>query len=192
MKGDPQSVEKINDSLEGIGRINNLIKNVLNFARPTTPKFKHDYLQRVLEDTVDIMEPQLKRRKIGISVDLPPGIPAIAFDENQIRQVFVNLLLNAMEAMPQGGTIKITGSMDGYGPGKTGLFRLVISDSGSGIGREFLPKIFDPFFTTKPEGTGLGLSIVHKILEQHKAMVEVESSNGMGTVFTLTFPMDES
>jgi len=190
IKEDPESTEKISDSLEGIRRINNLIKSVLNFARPTVPMFKRDYLQRVLKDTVGIMEAQLKRKKIGVTMDLPAAVPEIAFDENQIRQVFVNLLLNAMGAMPDGGTIKITGSMDSYEPGKAGLFRLVIADNGSGITQEHLPKIFDPFFTTKPEGTGLGLSIVHKILEQHKAIVEVESSDCGGAVFTLTFPMN--
>ena len=123
-------------------------------------------------------------------MDLPLAVPAIVFDEHQIRQVFVNLLLNAMEGMPDGGTIKITGSMDNYEPGKADLFRLVISDNGSGIRQDLLPKIFDPFFTTKPEGTGLGLSIAHKILEQHKAIIEVESSEIGGAVFTLTFPMN--
>jgi two-component system, NtrC family, sensor kinase len=190
VKEDPESTEKVIDSLEGIRRINNLIKSVLNFARPTVPMFKRDYLQRVVKDTVGIMEAQLKREKIRVIMDLPAAVPEIAFDENQIRQVFVNLLLNAMGAMPDGGTIKITGSMDNYEPGKAGLFHLVIADNGSGIPQDHLPKIFDPFFTTKPEGTGLGLSIVHKILEQHKAIVEVESSNSGGTVFTLTFPMN--
>ena len=186
----PESIEKIADSLEGIGRINNLIKGVLNFARPAEPKFKQDHLQRVLKDTVSIMKSQLKRKKIRVTMDLPAAVPVIAFDENQIRQVFVNLLLNAMAAMPEGGIIKITGSMDNYEPGKAGLFRLVIADDGSGIRQDILPRIFDPFFTTKPEGTGLGLSIVHKILEQHKATVEVESSDNRGTVFTLTFPLN--
>jgi PAS domain S-box-containing protein len=187
---DPESIEKISDSLEGIGRINNLIKSVLSFARPAAPKFKRDYLQRVFKDTVSIMESQLKRKKIRVTMDLPAAVPAISFDENQIRQVFVNLLLNAVEGMPDGGTIKITGSIDDYEPGKPGLFRLVISDNGVGIRHDLLPKIFDPFFTTKPEGTGLGLSIVHKILEQHKAIIEVESSEGGGAAFTLTFPMN--
>ncbi|MGA2403187.1 MAG: GAF domain-containing protein [Syntrophobacteraceae bacterium] len=190
IKEDPESIEKISDSLEGIRRINNLIKSVLNFARPTVPMFKRDYLQRVLKDTVGIMEAQFKRKKIRVTMDLPPAVPEIAFDENQIRQVFVNILLNAMEGMPDGGTIKITGAMDNYEPGKAGLFRLVISDNGSGIRQDLLPKIFDPFFTTKPEGTGLGLSIAYKILEQHNAAVEVESTDGVGTVFTLTFPMN--
>jgi PAS domain S-box-containing protein len=190
IKEDPESIEKISDSLEGIGRINNLVRNVLNFARPTVPKFKRDYLQRVLKLTVNIMESQLKRKKIGVTMHLPAAIPAISFDENQIRQVFVNLLLNATEAMSEGGIIKITGSMDNYEPGKPCLFRLVISDNGTGIRQDLLPRIFDPFFTTKPEGTGLGLSIVYKILEQHKAIIEVESPDGGGAVFTLTFPIN--
>lgn len=190
MQKDPESTEKIGDSLEGINRINSLIKNVLNFARPTAPKFKHDYLERVLIDTINIMDIRLKKKKISVSLDLPLTTPPVAFDENQMRQVFVNLLLNAIDAMPQGGTIEISGSMGDHGLDKAGLFRLVISDNGNGMRQEFLRKIFDPFFTTKPEGTGLGLSIVHKILEQHRVLVEVGSSIGVGTVFKLTFPTE--
>jgi signal transduction histidine kinase len=136
------------------------------------------------------MESQLKREKIRVTIDLSAAAPAIDFDENQIRRVLVNLLLNAKEAMPESGIIKIAGSMDNHGPAKAGLFRLVISDNGSGIRQDVLPKIFDPFFTTKSDGTGLGLSIVNKILEQQKATVEVESSDSEGTVFTLTFPLN--
>jgi PAS domain S-box-containing protein len=190
MDRDPESLEKISDSLEGIVRINRLIKSVLNFARPTMPRFKRDYVERVLSETVDVVKSHLKSKKISLLVDIPPTSPPVSFDEDQIRQVFLNLLLNAMEAMPDGGEIKITGSMDGNASGKNALFRLIISDNGIGIRQEVLPKIFDPFFTTKPEGTGLGLSIVHKILEQHRAIVEVESSIGVGTVFKLTFPVD--
>jgi two-component system NtrC family sensor kinase len=190
MDREPESLEKISDSLEGIVRIDKLIRSVLNFARPTMPRFKKDSVQRVLRETVDVMKLHLKRKKISVSVDIAPTVPPISFDEDQIRQVFLNLLSNAMEAMPDGGKIKITGSMNGNASGKNGLFRLIISDNGIGIRREVVPKIFDPFFTTKPEGTGLGLSIVHKILEQHRAIVEVESFIGVGTVFKLTFPVD--
>lgn len=190
MKPDPQSMEKINDSLEGIGRINNLVKSILSFARPAAPKFRRDSLHRVLKDTIGILESQIKRRKIELSMELPPDDPEISFDENQVRQVFLNLLLNAGDAMPNGGNIRITGSLDANAASRPALFRLLFSDNGCGIPPEFLPKIFDPFFTTKPEGTGLGLSIVHKILEQHGGLVEVESSVGVGTVFKLTFPVE--
>jgi two-component system, NtrC family, sensor kinase len=188
LKADPESTEKISDSLEGIVRINGLIKNVLNFARPTPPHFKWDFLQRVIKETLSIMASQLKRQKIRVIKKLPVAGPAIFFDENQMRQVFVNLLVNAMEAMPDGGTIKITGSVETNGS-RLGLFRLIISDNGSGIPEDILSKIFDPFFTTKPEGTGLGLSILHQILEQHRAIIQVESSVGKGAVFTLSFPI---
>ena len=188
LKADPESTEKISDSLEGIVRINGLIKNVLNFARPTPPNFKWDFLQRVIKETLSIMASQLKRQKIRVIKKLPVAGPAIFFDENQMRQVFVNLLVNAMEAMPDGGTIKITGSVETNGS-RLGLFRLIISDNGSGIPEDILSKIFDPFFTTKPEGTGLGLSILHQILEQHRAIIQVESSVGKGAVFTLSFPI---
>ena len=186
LKGDPESNEKISDSLEGIVRINGLIKNVLNFARPTPPHFRWDYLQRVLKETLSIMASQLKRQRIRVIKKLSVARSRIFFDDNQMRQVFINLLLNAMEAMPDGGTIRITGSVETNGS-RPRRFRLIIADDGTGIPQDILSKIFDPFFTTKPEGTGLGLSIVHQILEQHRAIIQGESSKGKGRDLYIVF-----
>ncbi|MCX7817455.1 MAG: ATP-binding protein [Syntrophales bacterium] len=191
--GDSQVLELINDSLRGIERINRLVKNVLDFARPAAPQSRRSYIDNIIKETVHVLEPQCANRGIQVEVDLPVSIPAMVFDEDQIRQVLLNILINAVESMPSdGGKITISGSVENQG-GKHGKkFRLVIIDNGSGIRREHLPKIFDPFFTTKPDGTGLGLSIVHKILEQHNATIEVESAVGRGTKFTLIFPMEAS
>ena len=116
----------------------------------------------------------------------------MVIDAHRIHQVFVNLLLNGMEAMPRGGRIDIVGRViKGHGKSNDQAV-LQFTDHGMGISEENLGKIFFPFFTTKTEGTGLGLSIVHKILEQHNASVEVESEEGKGTTFTLKFPMKRS
>lgn len=191
ISNDEEAMELLNDSLKGIGRINSLVKNVLDFARPAIPQSKKYYIQRVIIETVRILELQFKKKKIKVTVDLPDSLPAMVFDKTQIRQVFINILMNAVESMKSdGGEIKIVGGASQHGQGGSNQFRLFIIDNGSGIPREHLPKIFDPFFTTKPDGTGLGLSIVHKILEQHNAMIEVESIEGKGTKFMLTFPME--
>jgi len=107
--------------------------------------------------------------------------------------VFINLLLNAAEAMPRGGIIKVAGRMEKYAY-RRGVNPLLVAieDSGIGIPQENLKRIFDPFFTTKEEGTGLGLSIVHRILEQHKATIEVKSKENQGTIFYLRFPVKKS
>ena len=103
----------------------------------------------------------------------------------------MNILLNAMQAMPQGGTVRVESRVEAEAKKQHRRLSISFSDSGTGIAKEDLPRIFDPFFTTKPEGTGLGLSIAHKILEQHRAVIECKSRLGQGTTFTLRFPIDE-
>ncbi|HPC01967.1 MAG TPA: ATP-binding protein [Syntrophales bacterium] len=190
MAWDEQAMELINDSLRGIERINSLVKNILDFARPAVPQSQKCYIRDVIMETVRILEPQCTDKNIKVTVDLPDSIPPMVFDKNQIRQVLLNIVINGVESMSDGGEIRITGAVNSSGHKKGGKFRLAIMDNGGGIRRDHLPKIFDPFFTTKPDGTGLGLSIVHKILEQHNAAIEVESVEGKGTKFVLTFPME--
>ena len=124
-----------------------------------------------------------------ISLNLPDMLPDIVLDAHQIHQVLVNLLLNSIEAMPDGGRIDL--SIRHERANEHHMERLVLycTDHGSGISRTNLARIFNPFFTTKAEGTGLGLSIVHKILEQHQASVDVMSHEGSGTTFMIYFPV---
>ena len=184
---DDNSREIIEDTQEGIDRIRILVKGMLDFAKPSQPSLKSDSIVRVLKGAITLMDSQLRKKKIDITLDLYDEIPEVVIDAYQIHQVFVNLLLNGMEAMPTGGRIDITGwVVKGHGKAcDQALFQ--IKDNGIGIPRENLNKIFNPFFTTKTEGTGLGLSIVHKILEQHNAMVEVLSEEGKGTTFLIKF-----
>ena len=179
----------IDDTLEGIDRIKTLVKGMLDFAKPSLPCLKSDSILRVLKDSIALIDSQLKKKGIDVIVDLNENFPEVIFDSHQIQQVFVNLLLNGMEAMPEGGVISITSRME-KAPGKQGDHVVLhCTDAGTGISRENLSKIFNPFFTTKPEGTGLGLAIVYKIMEQHNGSVDVVSEEGKGTTFILRFPI---
>ena len=178
----------VSDTLEGIDRIKSLVKGMLNFARPSTPALKRDSIARVLRNSISLLDSQLRKKRIEVKLDLAEDLPEVVFDEHQIQQVFVNLLLNGLEAMSDGGSIKIKSTI-GKDHKKRRQLALHIMDTGGGIPPFNLSKIFDPFFTTKPEGTGLGLSIVHKILEQHHAAIDVVSEENRGTTFILSFPI---
>jgi signal transduction histidine kinase len=179
----------IDDTQEGIDRIRILVKGMLDFAKPSRPSLKSDYISRVLKDSIALMDSQLKKNGVAVAVHMQDPFPEVIFDAHQIQQVFVNLLLNGMEAMAEGGTISIKSLIEQDAKKKGGYVLLHFTDHGVGISPENLSRIFDPFFTTKPDGTGLGLPIVHKILEQHNASVEVRSEEGKGTTFILKFPI---
>ena len=180
----------IKDTQEGIDRIRTLVKGMLDFAKPTLPCLKRDALSRVVQESIALMDSQLKEKKVEVLCALQDNLPEVILDAHQIQQVFVNLLLNGMEAMPEGGRIRITGHIEKGPKKRCDHVVLHVTDQGTGIARDHLPRIFNPFFTTKAEGTGLGLSIVHKILEQHNAGVDVCSEKNGGTTFILRFPTE--
>lgn len=179
----------IADTQVGIDRIRTLVKGMLDFAKPSLPSLKSDSLLRVVQGSIGLMDSQLKENKVEVRCELPDSLPEVILDAHQIQQVLVNLLLNSMEAMPEGGTIHITGRVIKGAKKRCEQVVLQVIDQGQGIARDDLSRIFNPFFTTKAEGTGLGLSIVHKILEQHHATVDVVSYTNRGTTFTLKFPV---
>ncbi len=185
---DDASKNIVSDTLEGIDRIKSLVKGMLDFAKPSTPALKKDSIARVLRNSISLLDSQLKKKRIEVKLDLAEDLPEVVFDEHQIQQVFVNLLLNGLEAMSDGGSIRIKSTI-GKDQKKRRQLALHIMDTGGGIPPFNLSKIFDPFFTTKPEGTGLGLSIVHKILDQHHAAIDVVSEANRGTTFILSFPL---
>jgi PAS domain S-box-containing protein len=152
----------VSDTLEGIDRIKSLVKGML--------------------------DSQLRKKRIEVKLDQAEDLPEIVFDEHQIQQVLVNLLLNGLEATSEGGGIRIKSAIGQDQKKRCQHLALHIMDTGCGIPPANLSKIFDPFFTTKSEGTGLGLSIVHKILDQHHASIDVVSEENRGTTFILRFP----
>jgi PAS domain S-box-containing protein len=178
----------LDDTQEGIDRIRSLVKGMLDFAKPSLPSLKSDSLLRVVRGAVGLMDSQLKEKKVEVVCDIQDHLPQVVLDAHQIQQVLVNLLLNGMEAMPEGGVIRITGRHENGSRKRNDHVVLNITDKGCGISSDHLSRIFNPFYTTKPEGTGLGLSIVHKIMEQHGASVDVVSEHNSGTTFILRFP----
>jgi signal transduction histidine kinase len=188
---DEKSKKIVENSLVGVDRIKSLVKGMLDFSRPTPPLLKRDSIRHAIEESVSLLEAQIKKHGIRVETEFDGAFPDVVFDSRQIQQVFVNLLLNAIEAMPEGGVVKISNRIERAKTKSGGFLVISISDTGVGIPRKDFSKIFDPFFTTKPEGTGLGLSITHKILEQHGALIDIRSREGVGTTFILRFPIGE-
>jgi len=164
-------------------RIIDIVRSLKNFARVDEAEKRAVNIHDGLDSTLTLVHHQLKNR-IRVVKDYG-DLPEIECYPNQLNQVFTNLLVNAEQAMPGKGTLTIKTVRDGD------VVRVMISDTGVGIPRENLARIFDPGFTTKGVGvgTGLGLSICHKIIQDHRGKIEVESEAGKGTTFTLTFPL---
>jgi PAS domain S-box-containing protein len=177
------------DTNEAIERIKILVKRVLDFTKKGLPAFKSGCIHHSINDAAELIAPQLGKKHIEIKRDFSRDVGPITFDPNQMQQVFVNLLMNATEATPDGGTIDIRSDVEKRRQHSSDMLVLTISDNGQGILPDHLPKVFDPFFTTKADGTGLGLSIVHKILEQHDATIDVKSKENKGTTFIIRIPI---
>jgi PAS domain S-box-containing protein len=193
MNNDPSVQHILKDTLEGIDRIKMVMKRTLDYTKELNASMEDVQIESVLADSITLVSQKLKDHHIEIKMEMVDHVPPICMNAHQLQQVFINLLLNAAEAMPRGGIIKVAGRMEKYAY-RRGVNPLLVAieDSGIGIPQENLKRIFDPFFTTKEEGTGLGLSIVHRILEQHKATIEVKSKENQGTIFYLRFPVKKS
>jgi len=181
-----------------VRRIDSIVNQMLNFARPAKPNLQPSSLHAVIDATLRLAQQQLKQKGIELEATLAAESDLINADAALIEQAVVNLLLNAMDAMPNGGTLRINTAVADRRPsyrqtwsGEPAVryLRLQIQDTGQGIRPEDLPRIFDPFFTTKGHGTGLGLSVSHGIIQEHKGMIDVESRVGVGTTFSLYFPL---
>jgi signal transduction histidine kinase len=170
--------------LEESNRINGLISSFLDFARPKEPKLMGCDLREVLEKTLLLLSPQAKTLGVEIRKEIPQGPLHVSIDPDQMRQAFTNLGVNALEAMPQGGVLKVTVLENARDK-----VSIRFSDTGKGIPKELKAKVFDPFFTTKEGGTGLGLSIAHRIISQHAGTLSVEGGEGEGSTFTIVLPL---
>ena len=179
----------VSDTIEGIDKLKRLVKGMLDFTKPGIPSLKSGVINDVIRDSIALIDAQIKKRNIYLETELGKYLPETVFDPVQMQQVFVNLLLNAAEAMHEGGIINVKSIMGNNSNGNEKQLLVYIADNGPGISPENLSKVFDPFFTTKPEGTGLGLSITHKILEQHNAFIDILSEENRGVTFVLRFPV---
>jgi signal transduction histidine kinase/putative methionine-R-sulfoxide reductase with GAF domain len=171
---------------EEIDRINEIVDQFLRFAKPASPLLEKAEIRPIFEETLQLLKPQIERRRISVQKDFR-SLPPITIDREQMKQAVLNLLLNAIQAMPEGGRLGLSGQVPEDNQG----VQLSIKDSGIGIPPEDIDKLFDPFFSTKEGGIGLGLSIAHRIIDQHQGKIEVESTPRKGTLFTIWLPMNQ-
>ncbi|HEX8949324.1 MAG TPA: DUF3365 domain-containing protein [Dissulfurispiraceae bacterium] len=176
-----QHIEVIN---QGFDRIHNIVRHLLDFSKNTPLRINPASIGRIIGNTLKLSEYLITRKGIILVKEIAGGIPDLMVDSNKLEQVFLNLLLNAVQAMDSGGILKIRAWHE------KGLCLVSVADTGKGIPRDIITKIFDPFFTTKGvgEGTGLGLTVSKAIVEQHKGSLEVDTSE-KGTVFTVRLPV---
>jgi two-component system, NtrC family, sensor kinase len=182
---DPSLKSDIDVIINEAKRCAKIVRGLLDFSRESIPQKKPASLNDVMESTLDLIGRQASFHNIEIVRDYQQDLPLIPVDEHQMGQVFINMLLNASQAMQGSGRISIKTYT-----GEDGFVCLSITDTGAGIREEDIGKIFDPFFTTKSDkGTGLGLSVSYGIIERHGGMIEVQSKVGEGTTFTIKLPL---
>lgn len=167
--------------LDEINRVEKIIKDLLDYARPSKPVLSPISLKNIIEHIQTLLTPQLTRQKVKLIIPPIATNTTLLGDFSQIIQVLLNCLMNSAHAMPDGGTIQIT-----YNE-QPETITIAIQDQGIGIKKDLLHKIFEPFFTTRAKGLGLGLSVTKKIMEDHKGSIEIHSTEGQGTEVFLTF-----
>ncbi len=177
---------EIEQCIEAAKRISATVRGLLNYARPGPLQLSKINLDRLVSDTFAFLCHQPLFRGIKLEKKIPPGLPAISADASQISQVLMNLLLNAAEAMPEGGTITVSAEKVKFAD----KVEICVADTGCGIAADILPHVFDPFFTTKRgKGTGLGLSITQTYVRSHRGDIRVESIPQRGTTVRITLPI---
>ena len=169
--------------LEEIERIDVIVKGFMDFAHPAVLDSAPHNLNQVLQDVLDLMEANLNHHQISLIKKFAPDLPPISLDRDKLKQAFMNIVLNAMDAMPEGGTLEI---LTLRGSDKV---RIDVVDTGVGIPPEGLNRLFEPFFTTKSQGTGLGLANAKRVLEQHGGDIRSKSVVGQGTTMSLWLPL---
>lgn len=168
---------------EEVERANKVIKSLMEFGKPSKNEKNTNSLNEIIEDVLVIVSKYTSQHNVNVCFN-KADIPHAEVDKEQLKQAFVNLIFNAVDAMPTGGELTISTE---YSSNK--WIKVIFQDCGEGIEAENIEKIFSPFFTTKDEGTGLGLSIVHRIIEDHQGIIKVTSKRGNGTCFELLFPI---
>jgi len=188
-----KNIDRASHIINSVRDMDNKISNLLLFAKDRKPPMKKVNVHNALKEIIAFSEQIIKNENILLTVNYEDADPIIVGNAENLKQIFLNLTLNAMQAMPEGGNLYIetrifNGRYEGGPYGSNLEIRFV--DTGYGIPAENIKKIFDPFFTTKGKGAGLGLAIVHNIVDIHGGSIDVENNKGGGTVFTITFPND--
>ncbi len=191
MSGDDSRREYLLRITKEIDRLNDLLKTFFSFAKPQNLNLVHCHIKDIINEIIPFLIKEIADKGIRFIETYHPQLPKVKVDKTQMHQVFLNLFLNAIQAMPNGGELKIeaspilSNSLEGF---KKNFIKVVISDTGRGIPPHIVHKIFDPFFTTKPRGIGLGLSITYQIIKKHGGTIKVESQWEKGTSFVINLP----
>lgn len=165
-----------------VERLDGIIKHFLEAVRPSPPDFSDVDLFMILEEAMELVGPEMADAGLTVDVEMDSSLPIISGDQNQLKQVFYNILKNAREATPRGGDIRIRTRSDDE------FVYLLVADTGEGIEPEDLANVFQPYFTTKKSGNGLGMMVVQRIMRDHGGQVGIDSKPGVGSVVTLQFP----
>jgi PAS domain S-box-containing protein len=176
-------LDVLRSELQRLGRI---VENFLRFAKPSVPEIKSVDVAALVERVLGLVAFEAADHGVGIETHLDPELPSIPSDEGQLSQVFLNVIINAFQAMPDGGALVVTTRKDGD------WAEVTVKDTGPGIAEAILPHVFDPYFTTRPSGVGLGLAISHRIVQGHQGSLDVESHVGSGTTMIIRLPLGGS
>jgi signal transduction histidine kinase len=185
-----EQTEDYRIAMRQVGRIETTIDHFLDFARPQEPVLATVDFQKLVDDAMDVVQPRANQQEVVVSKHVVSDLPRVEGDVRQLSEVLVNLSVNALEAMPNGGrlTISIVPEVPEPGLSEPAWVRLEVADTGPGIQQEDLDRLFEPFFTTKAAGSGLGLAIVAGTVERHRGRVEVDTELGVGTTFSVRLP----
>lgn len=188
--GDPKK-ELTRELIDEVDRIDSTIAGLLSLTRSGEFQATEVDLVALLRQTARLMEIQARKQSVALEELYPPDPLVVQADASQLKQVFLNLILNALQAMPEGGLITLEAALVDAASGTDGekLVNVRVSDDGPGIPRERLGRVFDPFYTTKPEGTGLGLAICYNVVQRHKGEMEIVSAEGEGTSVSIFLPL---
>jgi two-component system, NtrC family, sensor histidine kinase HydH len=174
-----------------VERLNEVLTNFLNFARPVTPRLAPVDIPIVLAQLEGLLSGQARSHQVEVFTSYHAGPSRVMADETLLKQAFLNIMLNAIEAMGGGGDLAISTRLPGARAGdRPDWIEVVFDDTGPGIAEGDLGRVFDPFFTTKKDGTGLGLAITHRIIENHHGTIRVASQRGKGTTFVVSLPLE--
>lgn len=170
---------------EETGRLNKIVGEFLRFARPPEPSVEPASINGILETTLTLIQNETEKSGIRVHTDLDPDLPPLSLDPSQIRQVLLNVLINAIQAMPEGGRLEVSTQYRR----SSGTVRIEVADTGCGADSSMLERIFDPFFSTKAEGTGLGLSISHQLVERHRGRIAALRNDAGGLTLRIDLPI---